>query len=78
MFIEDEKELIKEINNGNVSYRNKKGFLHRLDGPAIEYAGGQKEYWINGIKYSKKEYWINGIKYSKKDYVLTIKENFKT
>lgn len=27
----------------------KNGLLHREDGPAIEYANGGKEYWVNGV-----------------------------
>jgi len=45
--------------------------LHKEDGPAIEYADGDKEYWINGERHREdgpavectnghKEYWING------------------
>ena len=26
------------------------GKLHRLDGPAIEYSGGDKEWWLNGVR----------------------------
>ena len=32
------------IENGNKVWRNEKGQVHRLDGPAIEYANGTK-YW---------------------------------
>jgi hypothetical protein len=28
--------------------RNKEGKLHCLDGPAVEYSDGSKEWWING------------------------------
>ena len=33
---------------GNQFWRNKEGRLHRLDGPAIEYSSGTKEWWQNG------------------------------
>jgi len=33
---------------GNVYYYNEKGQLHRLDGPAIEYWNGGKEWYENG------------------------------
>jgi hypothetical protein len=47
--------------------------LHREDGPAVEYADGEVEYWVNGRlhredgpakEYSDgiKEYWVNGKK----------------
>jgi hypothetical protein len=29
---------------------------HRIDGPAIEYANGNKEWCINGKEYSEEEY----------------------
>jgi hypothetical protein len=32
----------------NQFWRNKEGRLHRLDGPAIEYSSGTKEWWQNG------------------------------
>jgi len=32
----------------NEPYTNSKGEWHRLDGPAIEYLDGGKEWWING------------------------------
>lgn len=45
-------------------------YLHREDGPAIEYENGAKEYWVNGFPHredgpaidynNKKEYCING------------------
>ena len=45
--------------------------LHRDDGPAIEYADGSKEWWINGDQHREdgpaceyvngsKEWWVNG------------------
>ena len=48
------------------------GKLHRLDGPAVEYADGYKAYWINGKKhrldgpaiesmYGIKEYFVNDV-----------------
>ncbi len=38
--------------------------LHRIDGPAIEYANGSKFYWIMGKEYSYED-WL-----SIKDYPL--------
>ena len=32
----------------NVAYRNAVGKLHHIDGPAIEYVDGRKEWWIDG------------------------------
>ena len=47
------------------------GNLHRVDGPAIEYAYGRKEWWLNGKRHredgpaiewadGRKEWWLNG------------------
>ncbi len=42
-------ESILEVDDfGNKFWRNKKGELHRLDGPAMEYPGGEKEWYQNG------------------------------
>jgi len=30
---------------------------HRLDGPAIEYADGDKSYYIDSLSYKEKDYW---------------------
>jgi hypothetical protein len=32
------------------------GKLHRIDGPAIEYPSGRKEWWINDEEFSKEEF----------------------
>ena len=37
------------------------GKLHREDGPAVEYADGQKEYWINGVHISRFTFWFRNI-----------------
>jgi hypothetical protein len=34
--------------NGNKNWKKKNGLLHRLDGPAIEWANGHKEWYQNG------------------------------
>ena len=34
--------------HGNTRYYNEQGQLHREDGPAIEWANGEKQYWIHG------------------------------
>ena len=30
-------------------WKDKKGYLHRTDGPAVEYETGKKEYWVDGL-----------------------------
>jgi len=51
--------------NGNVRkqtfndckyYYGSNGKRHREDGPAIEYNNGDREYYLDGIKYSEEEY----------------------
>jgi hypothetical protein len=34
--------------NKNIHWHNDKDEYHRLDGPAIEWANGHKEWWVNG------------------------------
>ena len=43
------EELRREVDAfGHVRYYNKEGQRHRLDGPAVEMANGDKEWWIDG------------------------------
>jgi hypothetical protein len=35
--------------NGVKRWHNEKGELHRLDGPAVEYADGSKEWLVNDL-----------------------------
>jgi hypothetical protein len=39
-----------------VQYVNDAGQLHREDGPAIEYADGYKQYYLNGKEYPFEEW----------------------
>ncbi len=34
-----------------IEYRNEDGFLHREDGPAVEYLNGDKSWWVNGKRH---------------------------
>ena len=54
-----------------IHWYNDKGQLHRLDGPAVEYANKDKEWWVDGkrhrldgpaIEYADgdKEWWVEG------------------
>jgi hypothetical protein len=38
---------------GNVFYYNENDKLHRDDGPAVEWANGDKEWWLNGKRTTK-------------------------
>ena len=40
--------VTKQKLSNRIEYRNEKGDLHRLDGPAREYYDGYKSWWING------------------------------
>ena len=44
-------EYIKKYSNGSKHYYKDKAMtiLHRVDGPAIEYADGDKSWFINGV-----------------------------
>ena len=71
---------LKIDNNGNKRWYNSDGQLHREDGPAIEWADGTKEWWINGKLHREdgpafedvggyKEYWVNGEQVNKEDVI---------
>ena len=38
------------LSDGSVEHRDAQGQLHRLDGPAIEWADGTREWWVNGVR----------------------------
>ena len=44
------QKLMESAGHKSVSV-NAKGNLHRLDGPAIEYADGTKSWWLNGKRH---------------------------
>jgi hypothetical protein len=73
--IEQQTELeimsVMNIENGIRIWRNPVGQLHRTDGPAIEWANGSKEWYVNGkihrddgptreLANGHKEWWANG------------------
>jgi hypothetical protein len=60
-------------------YRNEQGYLHREDGPAIEFANGTKAWYLNGERHREdgpacewksghKEWYLNGEAYSEQDW----------
>ena len=60
-------------------YKNEKGQLHRVDGPAVEYINGNKYWFINGkrhredgpaIEYNNgnKSWFLNDIRYSEEEF----------
>ena len=73
----DKNLLVKEISacetdkHGNKFWRNKEGKIHRIDGPAIEFLNGHKEWYFKGKRHRLdgpaveradgcKEWWIKG------------------
>lgn len=49
-----------------ISWYNDKGQLHRLDGPAVEWADGDKEWWVEGKPHrldGPAVEWANGAKW---------------
>jgi hypothetical protein len=43
--------LTKKKFRDRTEWRNPQGDLHREDGPAIEYKGGSKEWWVDGKRH---------------------------
>ena len=54
------------LEDGTIEYRNAEGELHREDGPAIEYANGDKVWYLNDKRHREDgpavEY-VDGYKY---------------
>jgi hypothetical protein len=46
---------------GNKVWRNSRGEIHRVDGPAVIYSNGEKEWVINNIVYATKEGWFDAL-----------------
>ena len=42
--------------HGSSMFWYKEGKLHNLEGPAVIDAAGPKQYWIDGVKFSRKQY----------------------
>ena len=60
-------------------YRNESGQYHRIDGPAVEYSNGSKEWYINGKRHREdgpaiewndgdKSWYLNDIEYSEEEF----------
>ncbi len=45
------EEYIVRVYDNRTEWRNKNGNLHRIDGPAVEFANGDKEWWVNGQRH---------------------------
>jgi hypothetical protein len=73
------KSTLSINRDGTKYWKTLNGSLHMEDGPAIEWNGGTKEWWVNGIRHREdglavewsdgnKRWWIDGISYTKKEY----------
>lgn len=69
---------------GTTFYLNDQDKYHRLDGPAIEWEDGDKEWYINGLHHrldgpaiewsdGDKVWYINGVQYTEKEFQQYIK-----
>jgi hypothetical protein len=70
---------------GTVEYRNDKGQIHRIGGPAVICTDGTQEYYREGkihrtdgpaliVPDGTVEYWMAGIEYTKEDYPKAVSE----
>lgn len=82
--VQENSTLILESDQGSRFFLNKNGNYHRLDGPAIEWCYGAKEYFRNGIRHrtdgpayeykGEKQYWFEGKQYNEVEYFELSKE----
>jgi hypothetical protein len=74
----DDESYLQIEEWGTRIWRNKEGEFHRLDGPAIEYVSGSKEWYQYGLLHrsdgparefagGRKEWWLNDILYETKE-----------
>jgi hypothetical protein len=74
----DDESYLQIEEWGTRIWRNKEGKFHRLDGPAIEYVSGSKEWYQYGLLHrsdgpareftrGRKEWWLNDIHYKTKE-----------
>lgn len=56
-FEEHEDYIIAHYSNGDKEYMDRINInFHREDGPALEYANGDKRWFINGVEYPEDQY----------------------
>ena len=82
--VQENATLILQSDKGSRFFLNKAGQYHRLDGPAIEWCYGGKEFFKNGIRhriggpaYEYKEeiqFWFDGKQYNENEYWEVAKE----
>ena len=82
--VKENATLCLETERGSKFFLNKAGKYHRLDGPAIEWVYGAKEYFKNGIRHriggpayenkDDKQFWFEGKQYSEPEYWIVSQE----
>ena len=71
---------------GTKIWRLPNGFLHREDGPAIEYSNGDKSWYLNNKRHREngpavecingyKAWFLNGIQYSEQEHKYKTRSN---
>jgi len=66
-------KYIVEVTESNTNWKDfETGRIHRLDGPAVEWTNGGKEYSIDGKRYTKEQFDTKVNSLNKKE--LTISE----
>ena len=77
-------EPVMTVNEyGDKSWRKENAELHRLGGPAVEYANGSRSWYINGklhrtdgpaIEWASgvKEWWVDGKRYSEDSIMVKL------
>lgn len=58
--------MIKTYPN-RIEWRNRKGELHRVDGPAIEWCNGMESWFLNGHHFVSEQEWFKAL--AEKDQV---------
>jgi len=82
--LQENSTLILQSDKGSRFFLNKTGQYHRLDGPAVEWHFGAKEFFKNGIRHriggpayeskDEKQFWFEGKQYSENEYWEVSKE----
>jgi hypothetical protein len=68
---------------GAREYYNHAGKLHRVEGPAVEYANGDMSWWLNGCRHriggpaiewdGNKRWFLHGVEYTEDAYYHQLK-----
>jgi hypothetical protein len=66
----DNESVLKIDKIGNKFWTDKEGVFHRLDGPAIERADGENQWWKNGKKFKSKDTFFRSLSKKEKEAAL--------